>query len=94
MTAVEIGNSTCFKLPFDDVITIMSHNRGDNNNLKLNPHIILEIRNKFEVPSSDTLKEDFRVAYRIFFMGGGIHISAASRGSGGMLPQKMFCILR
>ena len=25
---------------------------------------------------------------------GGGHISAASRGSGGMLPQKIFCILR
>ena len=25
---------------------------------------------------------------------GGTHISVASRGSGGMLPQKMFCILR
>ena len=32
-----------------------------------------------------------RVAYRIFFMGrGGTHISAASRGSGGMLPRKFF----
>ena len=30
-----------------------------------------------------------RVAYRIFFMG-GTHISAASRGSSGMLPQKIF----
>ena len=29
-----------------------------------------------------------------FFYGGGTHISAASRGSGGMLPQKIFCILR
>ena len=30
-----------------------------------------------------------------FFMGGegGTHISAASRGSGGLLPQKVFCIL-
>ena len=26
--------------------------------------------------------------------GGGTHISAASRGSGGMLPHKIFCILR
>ena len=26
--------------------------------------------------------------------GGGTHISAASRGSGGMLPKKIFCILR
>ena len=26
--------------------------------------------------------------------GGGGHISVASRGSGGMLPQKMFYILR
>ena len=29
-----------------------------------------------------------------FFYGGGTHISAASRGSGGMLPKKIFCILR
>ena len=39
-----------------------------------------------------------RVAYRIFLWGGGggggDHISAAPRGSGGMLPQKIFCILR
>ena len=34
-----------------------------------------------------------RVAYRIFLWGGG-HISAASRGSSGMLPQKIVCILR
>ena len=26
--------------------------------------------------------------------GGGTHISAAPKGSGVMLPQKMFCILR
>ena len=29
-----------------------------------------------------------------FFNGGGTHISAASKGSGGMLPQKIFHILR
>ena len=34
-----------------------------------------------------------RVAYMIFLWG-DTHISAASRGSGGMLPQKIFCILR
>ena len=28
-----------------------------------------------------------------FFYGGGTHISAASKGSGGMLPQKIFYIL-
>ena len=28
-----------------------------------------------------------------FFYGGGTHISAASKESGGMLPQKFFCIL-
>ena len=33
-----------------------------------------------------------RVAYRIFLWG-RTHISAASRGSGGMLPQKIFYIL-
>ena len=29
-----------------------------------------------------------------FFYGGGTHISAPTRGFGGMLPQKIFCIQR